>query len=117
MSVALPYLITKIEVSGLLGPLDSEVKARLRVEGAGIEWRDDPRLRPRPAEGIGSESDDICFRRSEDPCLGKRLRQPVSHTVWPISRLMAHQSIVALVRLNDVWRLKVVLVEAVDHFL
>jgi hypothetical protein len=52
-------LVTHVDVSRLLGTVDPEVQARLRIEGAGIQWCDDEGLRPGARKRVGTEGNDV----------------------------------------------------------
>lgn len=57
-TVGIP-LVTHVDVSRLLGTVDPEVQARLRIEGAGIQWCDDEGLRPGARKRVGTEGNDV----------------------------------------------------------
>ena len=52
-------LVTHVDVSSLLGTVDPEVQARLRVEGAGVQWCDDEGLRPGASKRVGTERNNV----------------------------------------------------------
>ena len=89
-------LITEVEVGRLLRAVDAKRETRLRVVGTGVERSNDERLRPRSFKLVGTKRNDI---------------------VGPVTSLVAHQCKVALVGLDDSWRLKVVFVPSVNNFI
>lgn len=86
-------LVAEVEIRRDLGPLDLEGEAGLGVVRAGVGVGDEEGLRPGAGERVGAEGDDV---------------------VGAVARLVGHEGVVALVRLDDGRGLEVVLVEAVD---
>jgi hypothetical protein len=102
-------LVAEVEVRRFLGAVDAHGEAGLGVEGASVQGGDDEGLGPGTRELVRAEGNYVCRRLEIIECFGKRER-----TVWPVTRLVAHQRKVALVSLNDRWCLEIVLVESMN---
>lgn len=89
-------LVSHVEVGRLTGTVDAPRKARLGAESASIGWRDEKGLRPRAGQAVSAEGNDV---------------------VGPISRLVAHEAVVAVFGLDDGRRFKIKLVPPEDDLL
>ena len=111
------YLIAHIQVRCLFGSLDPHRKSRLGIIRSSVQRRNNEWLRPRSGKRIGTESHNICKEHSVSTAPQLALNRIRKLTVWSVSRLMAHQRIITLLRLNNRWCLQIILIEPVHHLI